>query len=68
MNHVRILSALKRLRGREIMIPLGLTGAHYAASQRTFDFIRNEGLDRQVFYLGLLRLTTLSPCIRRAAL
>jgi glycosyltransferase involved in cell wall biosynthesis len=53
-NHVTILRALKRLRAREITIPLVLTGARYTASQGIFDFIRDAALDPQVFHLGLI--------------
>jgi glycosyltransferase involved in cell wall biosynthesis len=53
-NHITILRALKRLRERNIVISLVLTGARYEASQGIFDFIEQNSLSSQVFYLGLV--------------
>jgi len=53
-NHITILRALKRLGERNIKIPLVLTGARYEASQDIFDFIDQNSLDSQVFYLGIV--------------
>jgi glycosyltransferase involved in cell wall biosynthesis len=51
-NHLTVLRALKRLQERGINIPLVLTGARYEASQGIFDFIEQNSLGAQVFYLG----------------
>ena len=53
-NHITVLRALKRLRDRNLIIPLVLTGARYEASQGIFDFIEQNSLSSQVFYLGLV--------------
>ena len=53
-NHLTVLRALRRLRERNIEIPLVLTGARYEASQNIFDFIERNALASQVFYLGLV--------------
>jgi glycosyltransferase involved in cell wall biosynthesis len=53
-NHITLLRALKRLREREIEIPLVMTGHRYDTSQGIFDFIEANGLNRQIFYLGVV--------------
>jgi glycosyltransferase involved in cell wall biosynthesis len=53
-NHLTVLRALKRLQERGINIPLVMTGARYEASQGIFDFIEQNSLGEQVFYLGIV--------------
>jgi glycosyltransferase involved in cell wall biosynthesis len=53
-NHVTILKALKRLRDRGLELPWVLTGAEYNAAEGIFEFIRENGLEGQVRYLGVV--------------
>lgn len=53
-NHLTTLRALKRLKDRGLVLPLVLTGAEYTAADGIFDFIRSNGLEEQVFYLGVV--------------
>ena len=53
-NHLTILKALARLKQQGVTIPLVLTGKHYSASQPLFDFIEQNGLAGQIFYLGVV--------------
>jgi glycosyltransferase involved in cell wall biosynthesis len=53
-NHLTILKALRLLKDRGLVIPWVLTGAKYGASDSIFDFIAANGLEDQVFYLGLV--------------
>lgn len=53
-NHVTVLKALKRLRERGLILPWVLTGAEYNAAEGIFEFVRENGLGDQVFYLGVV--------------
>jgi glycosyltransferase involved in cell wall biosynthesis len=53
-NHLTILRALKRLRDRELVLPWVLTGAEYNAAEAIFEFVRENGLEDQFFYLGVV--------------
>ncbi|MFL5958794.1 MAG: glycosyltransferase family 4 protein [Gaiellaceae bacterium] len=53
-NHVTILKALKRLRDRGLVLHWVLTGAEYSAAEEIFEFVRENGLEDQVFYLGVV--------------
>lgn len=53
-NHITVLKALARLKAKGILIPLVLSGARYEGSERLFDFIAEQGLSNQVFYLGVV--------------
>jgi glycosyltransferase involved in cell wall biosynthesis len=53
-NHLTILKALKLLKERGLVIPLVVTGARFSSSERFVDFIAENGLDAQVFYLGVV--------------
>jgi glycosyltransferase involved in cell wall biosynthesis len=66
-NHVTILKALKRLKEQGLVIPLVLTGAKFSASELVLEFIAANGLDEQVFYLGLVPfedIVALHQCAR----
>jgi glycosyltransferase involved in cell wall biosynthesis len=66
-NHLTILKALKRLKERELVIPLVLTGAEYSSAEQVVDFIAANGLGAQVFYLGVVPfedIVTLHQCAR----
>jgi glycosyltransferase involved in cell wall biosynthesis len=53
-NHLTILKALRRLKERGLVIPLVLTGAKFSSSEQIVDFIAANGLDGQVFLLGIV--------------
>lgn len=53
-NHLTILKALRRLKGRGLVIPLVLTGARYSSAKQVVEFIAANGLEAQVFYLGVV--------------
>jgi glycosyltransferase involved in cell wall biosynthesis len=53
-NHITILKALKQLRDGGLSLPWILTGAEYNAAEGIFEFVRENGLEDQVFYLGVV--------------
>lgn len=53
-NHLTILKALKRLEDRGLVLPWVLTGAEYTAAEGIFEFVRENGLADQFFYLGVV--------------
>ncbi|HKU56487.1 MAG TPA: glycosyltransferase family 1 protein [Gaiellaceae bacterium] len=53
-NHITILKALGRLRERGLVLPWVLTGAEYNAAEGIFEFVRANGLEDQVYYLGVV--------------
>jgi glycosyltransferase involved in cell wall biosynthesis len=53
-NHITVLKALTRLRERGRVIPWVLTGAAYNSSREIFDFVAANGVDAQIFYLGVV--------------
>lgn len=65
-NHLTILRALKLLTDRGVVLPWVLTGAKYGASDGIFDFIAANGLEDQVFYLGLVSLEDVITLHQRA--
>jgi glycosyltransferase involved in cell wall biosynthesis len=65
-NHITIVKALKRLEERGLAIPWVLTGAKYNSSQLVFDAIAENGLDAQVFYLGVVPFEDLVALHQRA--
>jgi glycosyltransferase involved in cell wall biosynthesis len=67
-NHVTILKALRRLRDRGIALPWVLTGAEYNAAEAIFEFVRENGLDDQVFYLGVVPFEDVIALHHRARL
>jgi len=58
-NHLTVLKALKRLKERGLVLPWVLTGEKYRAADAIFDFVRDNELDEQVFYLGVVPLDDL---------
>jgi glycosyltransferase involved in cell wall biosynthesis len=67
-NHVTILKALRRLRDRGLVLPWVLTGAEYNAAEGIFEFVREHGLDDQVFYLGVVPFEDVIALHHRARL
>jgi len=65
-NHLTILKALSRLKERGFVIPLVLTGAKYSSSEEVLDFIAANGLDAQVFYLGVVPFEDIVALHQRA--
>lgn len=66
-NHLRLLEALDRLRGRAgCAIPLVLTGAEFEAAPAIRRFIAARGLDDQVFLLGKVPYDALRALYRQA--
>jgi glycosyltransferase involved in cell wall biosynthesis len=65
-NHLTTLRALKRLKDRGLTMPLVLTGAEYTAAKGIFDFIRENGLEDQVFYLGVVPFDDIIALHQRA--
>jgi glycosyltransferase involved in cell wall biosynthesis len=65
-NHLTILKALKRLKDRGCVIPWVITGGEYNAAADIFDFVRANGLEEQVHYLGLVPLEDLIAVFHRA--
>jgi glycosyltransferase involved in cell wall biosynthesis len=65
-NHLTTLKALKLLRDRGHKFPWVLTGAKYGASDDIFEFIAENGLEDQVFYLGLVPLEDVIALHQRA--
>jgi glycosyltransferase involved in cell wall biosynthesis len=53
-NHITTLKAMKQLRDGGLSLPLVLTGAEYSAAEGIFEFVRENGLQDQVFYLGVV--------------
>jgi glycosyltransferase involved in cell wall biosynthesis len=53
-NHVTILKALNRLRERGLVLPWVLTGAEYNAAAGIFEYVRQNDLEDQIFYLGIV--------------
>lgn len=53
-NHLTILRALRRLKDSGLVLPWVLTGADYNAASGIFEFIAENGLEAQVFYLGIV--------------
>lgn len=66
-NHLRLLQALDRIRGRAgTRIPLVLTGAEYEAAPGVRRFIADRGLGDQLFLLGVVPYATLRALYRQA--
>jgi glycosyltransferase involved in cell wall biosynthesis len=65
-NHLTVLKALERLRKRGLVVPLVLTGAEYGAAPAIFDFIAANGLDDQVFHLGVVPFEDIIALHQRA--
>jgi glycosyltransferase involved in cell wall biosynthesis len=53
-NHITTLKALKQLRDGGLSLPWVLTGAEYSAAEGIFEFVRENGLEDQIFYLGVV--------------
>ena len=53
-NHITTLNALKQLRDGGLSLPWVLTGAEYNAAEGIFEFVRENRLEDQVFYLGVV--------------
>jgi len=52
-DHITVLKAISILKDKyNLIIPLVLTGGKFSASKIIFNFIKNNDLDDQVFYLG----------------
>ena len=67
-NHVTILKALVRLREGGLVLPWVLTGAEYNAAEGIFEFVRANGLESQVFYLGVVPFEDVIALHHRARL
>lgn len=51
-NHLRLLKALKLLAEEGLFIPFVLTGGGFQAAGPIFDFVKQNGMESHVFYLG----------------
>lgn len=65
-NHLTILRAVKRLKDRGLVVPLVLTGAEYSAAGQIFDFVRDNELEAQVSYLGVVPFEDVIALYQRA--
>ena len=65
-NHLRLLQALKLLRDEGLTIPLVLTGGEFSAAQAIFAYIREAGLEDQVWRLGKVPFDDLRSLYQQA--
>jgi glycosyltransferase involved in cell wall biosynthesis len=65
-NHRTVLKALIRLKDQGRVIPWVLTGARYSSSNDFFDTIAANGLEEQIFYLGVVPFEDIVALHQRA--